>query len=633
MKTIEERYKSMSEIDHILHRPGMYVGSTKSESRETFLYSHDEAKMEQCNIKIVPAMFKCFDEIISNSCDEFRRDTNLGLDTLIVQMFQDGRVRVKDNGGIPVVMHKDAGCYVPEFIFGRFRTSSNYDDTDDRDVVGTNGVGSKYCNCFSTYYNVQSADGTNKFSRTWRDNMHTLCDDLKIEESKEHFLDTHFIIDFTKFDVETPEFTEDFARMVEKRCIDAAAANPGLEVHFQYTRSDGTIMRSVWKFESFEEYIGMYSDYVDQSECISFSTDKQSVWVYPDGNVNIGFVNGAECSKGTHIRSLRSDINSIIAQKLMSSHNIEVSSKSIDNKYSMFCIVRVSNPSYSSQTKEELTTPAEKFDRSTNRKYVIPMDFRLKIEKSEIINIVLDWYKQKTAAEDKKATRKMNKQLKNKIRNEKFIDCNSRDRSECELWLFEGDSAKSGFRMSRNPQTQAAYLLKGVIKNVSGMSPAQIMKHRELADILSIIGLQWGQKNDTSKLRFGKIVIATDADHDGDKIAGLLLVFFNMFPELFEARMVCRSLSPIITATKGTQVREFFTYKEHKEAENKGELDGWHIKFSKGLGGLAKAEYDKMMRNPRFIYFNADDMAEASLRSWFGKGIANVRKGMLSEDV
>lgn len=630
--SVEEKYKSMSEIDHILHRPGMYVGSTKAESKDVFLYSHDEAKMEQKNIKFVPAIFKCFDEIISNSCDEFRRESNLGLTRLEVFMCYDGRVIVKDNGGIPVVMHNDAGCYVPEFIFGRFRTSSNYDDSQDRDVVGTNGVGSKYCNVFSEFFKITTADGHNKFSRSWKNNMHDIQDDLNIEPSTEHFLETRFKLDFSKFgDVE--EFGIDFARLIEKRCIDAAAANPGLGVSFTYMGKGDEKLHTDWSFQTFEEYIEMYSDYVDQSECISFATDKQSVWVYPDGNVNIGFVNGAECSKGTHIRSLRSDINNIIAQKLVASHNIEVSTKSIDNKYSMFCIVRVSNPAYSSQTKEELTTPADKFDRTTNRKYVIPTDFRVKLEKSEIINIVLDWYKQKVAAEDKKQTRRMNKQLKNKIRNEKFIDCNSRDRGECELWLFEGDSAKSGFRMARNPQTQAAYLLKGVIKNVSGMTPQQVMKHKELADIMSILGLQWGQKNDCSKLRFGRIVIATDADHDGDKIAGLLLVFFNLFPELFEAGMVMRSMSPIITATKGSEIREFFSYKEHKEAENNGELDGWHIKFSKGLGGLAAPEYKKMMQSPKFLVFKKDELADSQLRSWFGKGIASVRKGMLNEDV
>ena len=134
---IEEKYRELSEIDHILLRPGMHVGSTKEEKKVMFLFSREEQKMEQREITYIPALMKIMDEVISNSCDEFRRDTNLGLTELNVQVWKNGTVIVYDNGGIPVVMHKDAGCYLPEFIFGRFRTSSNYNDTEDRNVVGT----------------------------------------------------------------------------------------------------------------------------------------------------------------------------------------------------------------------------------------------------------------------------------------------------------------------------------------------------------------------------------------------------------------------------------------------------------------------------------------------------------------
>lgn len=633
-KRIEERYRSMSEIDHILHRPGMYVGSTKLESSHRFIYSMDEAKMEQKTVEFVPAILKIFDEIVSNSCDEYRRSTNFGLNEISLKMYTNGKVIVRDNGGIPVVIHEDAGCYVPEFIFGRFRTSSNYDDSEDRSGVGTNGVGSKYANVYSKEFIIETADGKKSFKRTWKDNMSTLCDDLTIKDSKEHYLQTTFILDFEKFETDDRSFDMEFAKLIEKRMIDAAAANPGLKTSFEFiNENDITLYQSEWEFNAFTEYIELYSDYVDQSNCISFETEKQSVWVYPDGNLSIGFVNGAECSdpKGTHIRSIRSDINQEISKFLHSKHNIDVKDSGINDKYSVFCSVTVSNPSYDSQTKEKLTTPPEKFDKNLGKKLPVPSEFFASILKSEIIETILDWYKQKTAAENKREMRRMNKQLKNKIRTEKFIDANSRNRRECELWLFEGDSAKSGFRVSRNPQTQGAYILKGVIKNTMGMTPQQVMKHKELADVMSVLGIQWGEPIKVDKLNFGKIVIATDADHDGDKIAGLLLVFFNLFPELFEAGMVMRSLSPIITATRGSEIREYFTYKEYKQDEPN--LQGYHIKWNKGLGGLSKNEYDKMMKSPKFHVYVKDEFADSGLRSWFGKGIASVRKALLSEEV
>lgn len=628
---IEEKYRELSEIDHILLRPGMHVGSTKEERKTLFLFSKYEKKFEQREITYIPALMKIMDEVISNSCDEFRRPENLGLTELHVRIWKNGDVIIEDNGGIPVVMHKDAGCYLPEFIFGRFRTSSNYNDDEDRNVVGTNGVGSKLANVYSKSFTIETADGKNMYSRSWKNNMHDICDDMIVKPCSEHYTKTSFTIDFSKFDTEETEFTDEFIDAIEKRCIDAAAANPGLTVYFYVEESSEVLYNSEWSFKNFEEYIELYSDYVDLKDCISFKTDKQQVWIYPDSSLNIGFVNGAECSQGTHINSLRSDINNAISKVLMSKHQVEVSSRTISGMYSLFCCVQVSNPSYSSQTKEKLDTPADRFDKTSNRKYIIPIEFITKVENSEIINLVLDWYKQKQVADDKKTTRRLNKQLKLKVRNQKFIDANSKHREERELWLFEGDSAKSGFRVARNPQTQGAYILRGVPKNVMGLSPAQQMRNQELSDIMTVLGLQWGVKNDVKKLRFSKIVIATDADHDGDKIAGILLVFFSQFPELFEAQMVCRSMSPIMTAVKGNSVIDFYSFKEYEE--KKHELEGYHIKYTKGLGGLSDKEYKKMMREPIFHYFRMDDLAEASLRSWFGKGIASERKAMLKNEI
>ena len=125
-KKIEDKYKSMDQIDHCLARSGMYVGSVKEEESLSFIYSADDGKMVLKNINYTPALLKIVDEVISNSCDEFRRKDNLGLTKMTVCLTKSGHVEVIDNGGIPVVIHKVAGVYVPEFIFGEFRTSSNY---------------------------------------------------------------------------------------------------------------------------------------------------------------------------------------------------------------------------------------------------------------------------------------------------------------------------------------------------------------------------------------------------------------------------------------------------------------------------------------------------------------------------
>ena len=225
-KKIEEKYQELSEIQHILNRPGMWVGSIKSEEKDAFVYNSKTGKFEMKIVNYIPAMLKVVDEVISNSCDEFRRKDNMGLTELYVKINKDnGEIIVRDNGGIPIVKHKEAGVYVPEFIFGRLRTSSNYDDTEDRNVIGTNGVGSALCNVFSTFFEIESADGKNKFHRSWSNNMETLNNDLKIEkcDKKTHFTQTRFTLDFSRFDTDLKTFDDDFINIIHKRCIDAAA--------------------------------------------------------------------------------------------------------------------------------------------------------------------------------------------------------------------------------------------------------------------------------------------------------------------------------------------------------------------------------------------------------------------------
>ena len=630
-KSIENKYQSMSELDHILQRSGMYIGSVKNETKQMFLYSADEAKMQLADVEYSPALLKLLDEIISNSCDEYRRKDNMGLTELSVTLDKYGTVTVRDNGGIPVVKHKEAGIYIPEFIFGQLRTSSNYDDTEDRDVIGTNGIGSKICNIFSTNFSIYTADKKHSYYRSWKNNMKDINDDLEVKICKEHFTESTFSVDFSRFECGN-EFSDNFITIIEKRCIDAAAANIGLVVKFKYTDGKKVLRDVEWHFKTFDEYIELYSDYVDISEVLKFKDNIMQVWVFPDNGINVGFVNGAECSKGTHINAVRKEINNAIAAHLLSKEKIEITPKNVDGKYSMFCTFHVNNPSYDSQTKETLTTPVERFSSDSNYTFSVPDTFIKSVLKSEIIDIVLDWYKQKMEVEDQKTLRKLNKQAKNKIRNnEKFIDANSKKSSERQLWIFEGDSARAGFRAARDPQTQAAYMLRGVILNVLGLSPSKIMANKELSDIITILGLQWGEPVDVKKLNFGKIVIATDADFDGSKIAGLLLTFFNIWPELYDAGIICRCITPIITATKGKDKQLFYSLEEFRKQQSK--LKGYKVVYQKGLGGMSNEDYKDMMRNSIFHYFKKDELSDISIKSWFGKGIAKERKEMLKNEI
>lgn len=624
-KTIEQKYKELSEQEHVLLRPGMYVGSTKPEISNMFVFDYKDQVMTQREVEYVPAMLKLIDEVLSNSCDEFRRPDNLGLTQVNVTIMKDDTIVIEDNGGIPVVKHKEAGVYVPQMIFGRMRTSSNYNDDEDRSGLGTNGVGSSLVNIFSSYFGVMTDDGKKRWIGNWRNNMSEFYDEQIEKSSKNnHGTRTTFHLDFSRFEG-VNHLDRTFKDIILTRCINAAAANPGLKVIYKDDEICGE-----YRYDDFKSYIDLYRNYLTLKDCIEYKDNDKHVYVYPDGAINIGFVNGGLCNKGTHIKALHQFINTSIVEFLKKKDKIDVLPRQVDGNYSMFCDLTISNPSYDSQTKDTLTTPIEKFYKDESKKFEVSQKFLDQVVKSEIIDNVRDWYKKKCEAEDQRAIRKINREISKGLkRPDKFITCTSKKKQEKQLWIFEGDSAKAAFRNCRDPHTQAGYIMRGVPKSSWNESPTNIMKNEVYNDLVTILGLKFGTEFDVNELKFGKIVISSDMDNDGHHIAGILLAFFNHWPELYERGIVVRSISPIIVAHKGKLTKNYYSLEDYKKEENK--LKGWTFKFTKGLGGLNNAESKEMYLNPKFQVFRKDDLAESMMKKWFTKDDSDTRKQLLQQ--
>lgn len=622
-KTIEQKYRELSEQEHVLARPGMYVGSVKEETTTQFVFDREDQVMRQREVTYVPAMLKLVDEVLSNSCDEFRRPENLGLTQVKMTIMKDDIIVIEDNGGIPVVKHKEAGVMLPQFIFGRMRTSSNYNDDEDRAGLGTNGVGSALSNIFSKYFGVMTDDGKKRWLGNWRNNMSEFYDE-RIEKSvkKNHGTRTTFMLDMSRFETDK-KFSQDFKDILLTRCVNAAAANPGLTVKFTDEQTSGE-----YCFKDFKDYIDLYRDYLTLKDSIEYKEKGKTVYVYPDGAINIGFVNGGICNKGTHIKALHSFINTSICEFLKKKDKIDLLPRQINGNYSMFCDITISNPDYDSQTKETLTTPIEKFYKDESEKFELPSKFLDSVVKSEIVNNVRDWYKKKCEAEDQRAIRKINREINKGLkRPDKYITCTSKKKQEKQLWIFEGDSAKAAFRNCRNPQTQAGYIMRGVPKNAADLSPVETMKNEVYNDLVTVLGLKFGSDFKIDDLKYGKIVISSDMDDDGHHIAGLLISFFNKWPELFEKGIVVRSISPIIVAKKGKLIKNFYSMDEYKKEATKMK-SGWTFKFTKGLGGLNNQESKEMYQSPHFQVFKKDELADSVMRKWF-RADSDTRKELL----
>jgi DNA topoisomerase-2 len=613
--SIEDQYQELSEIEHVIHRPDTWLGSMVSTEIEIPIL--EDGKLVERKIEYIPGLLKLYDEIISNAIDEHKRTKNnkVKLDKISVTVKEDGTFICSDNGGIPVVKHAKAGIYVQEMLFGRLRAGSNFDDTKQRETVGKNGFGACLVNIMSKQFSVITSDGSNKGSVAWSNNMHEKTD-IKIEKSKERGTTVTALIDIAKFNLTSLPYG--IVKMIERRCILGAAANTGLAIEF----NDNT-----YKFDTFKQYVEMHGTTV--------IGEKNEDWEYYIGFVSnvdeggkiYGIVNGAECSKGTHAHHMETIVHRHVSDIMKKKYDIDdVTKKLIAQHTVLFINITVPNPTYDSQAKTVLTNDLGYafYDTENDKKRWPKMSRKmiLALQDSLLVEYVHGYYQKiQEAKENDELKRKAKASKDRKISAiDKLIDANAsgkKARSECELWIFEGQSAGAAFRNVRTANKQAAYFLKGKVMNTIGMKSLAIMNNQELSDIIRCSGLNPLDPSDLSSLRFGKWVICTDEDPDGSSITGQLITFFaTHFPELLKQGHIYNSRSPLIKATKKKEAKYFYSMSDYENftKDNKG----WSHKYFKGLGSLSQDDYAAMVQQPileRFVYTDEDFKI---IKAWMG---------------
>jgi DNA topoisomerase-2 len=284
------------------------------------------------------------------------------------------------------------------------------------------------------------------------------------------------------------------------------------------------------------------------------------------------------------------------------------------------------NPAFSSQTKEKLITEPKDFGSI----HTVSEKLIKQVFASELVASILDWIERKKEAEERAQLRKLNKNLSSaKIL--KLIDAKSKDkREECTLGIFEGMSALSAVRKFRDSQTFGAFPLKGKFLNVSELKNSQIIGSEEVVHLMGSIGLRLGEEPEN--LRYGKILIYTDADPDGDAIASLLINFLDKFwPELFDQGRIYKVLTPLVVAKKGKEILYFYSNDEYNKWESKqSDIKKWDIEYKKGLASLEDYEYEEIIKNPRLIRIKNDKLYRESLKAWFGGDSAPRKSKLLS---
>ena len=627
-KTIEQRFKLLTPIEHVLKRPGRYLGSVKPHTAECWVITGDadgtSAKMQKETVTWNPGLLKMFDEIISNSVDHSKRPEGKHLDTIKVDVDrQTGTISVYDNGGIPVQMHGEHGIYVPTLIFGHLLSGENFDDDSDTVVTGQNGEGSSLTNIFSTSFIVETCDGKKKFKQTWTENMLKVSNPTIIDvDSDRGFTKITFTPDYQRLETTLDE--GNYTKVV-KRIYDIAGCNPRLKIFLNGERI---------QIKSFKDYVAMYTDKYEYDENDNWQV---AVSESDDGFAHVSFVNSTETLQGgSHLYYVWYQIANRVRDFILKKHKVDVKPTEIAAHMRVFINATIVRPRYDSQTKENLITEPKEFKTSWE-----PSDrFINAIVKSSIIDTVLNWAEAKEQMEIKKALANLNKDAAkgDPRRVDKFSDAMEDNKRElCELYLTEGDSARKAIHESRgkNPYI-GSFALKGKplnvmdinLKKITGGKDKDDEGNREVQSIMKITGLKIGVKvKSVKELRFGKIVILSDQDLDGFHVSSLLINLFAYFwPELFELGVIYRMNTPLVVATlKGGVEKEFFTdedYEEWAKTAPKHEASRF-----KGLGKFKVPRFKKILENREKYLVRIKKIEEADV-----KGIHLAFKGSQADE-
>ena len=611
--SVDKKFKKLDDISHVILRPGMYIGSIKPHTANKWIV--EEGKMTQREITYNPGFLKIFDEIVTNSVDESKREGSK-LNTVKIDLDRKtNKVTIWDNGGIPVVKNTEHDEWIPEMVFSNLKAGSNFDDSEERSWAGTNGVGSTLTNIYSKEFNISTCDGKNSFKQTFSNNMRERTQPI-IKKAKANHTEISYITDLEKFGL--TEIDDDHYKMIEKRIYDIAACNTGLKIYF-----NGDLIN----INSFEDYIKLYT----QEYFHEFKKDKTwslAIALSQNGFQQVSFANTTETyDGGTHVDYVMNQIIVSLREFFLKKHKVDIKPSELKQHMFLFLDATVINPSFSSQTKEKLITEVKEFGTT----FEVSPKLIQSILKSEIVNSILDWIQQKKNAEDSKLQRDLNKKL-TKIKVEKLIDAKGKDRWKYSIGLFEGDSAISAFRKYRTPETMGAFALKGKFVNVSEITNQKLVQNDEAVNLMASIGLKLGQPIDVKNLRYGRVLIFTDADMDGNAISALLINFFYKYwPDMFERKMIYKVETPIVVAIPKAKAKKkvlFYTQNEYNTWAEQNDLKQFEIKYKKGLAALVDDEYDDIINRPRLTLITKDEASKGSLETWFGKS-ADLRKNEL----
>jgi len=549
----ESKIQTLSPLEHIRLRSGMYIGRLGDGSNRN------------------DGIYILLKEVIDNSVDEFI----MGNGSKIAIEIAGSRVKVRDYGrGIP--LGKVVECV------SVINTGAKYNDDVFQFSVGLNGVGTKAVNALSSYFKVMSVRGGKCAEAVFQRGKLV---SQRNGKTKPEVADGTYI----EFEPDTEIFGQYAYNLefVEKRLWNYAYLNEGLKLVCngqEYVSNNGLLdLLNSEVAETALYQLGYY-----KGERLEFAVTHSNAY----GETYFSFVNGQETSDGgTHLSAFKEGFLKGVNEFFKKQYK----SEDVREGIAAALLVKVKDPVFESQTKNKL-------GNTDIRSWIV----------SETKAAVDDWLhrnpdsakalEQKITANERLRT-ELNAVKKEAKEAAKKIALNIPKLKDCKyhlgdakgenstIFITEGDSASGSMVGCRNPMTQAIFSLRGKPLNMFGKRRTEIYRNEELFNLMTALGIE----NDISGLRYGRIIIATDADNDGFHIRNLMLTFFlGFFEELVTSGRIFILETPLFRVRTKKDTRYCYTEAE-RDAAMKELGKGVEVTRFKGLGEIGSKEFGQFI--------------------------------------
>ena len=585
----ESSIQVLEGLEAVRKRPGMYIGSTSSKGLHHLVY-----------------------EIVDNAVDEALEGYCSEID---VEILPGNIISVKDNGrGIPVGIHHQKGIPTVEVVFTILHAGGKFGGSSYKVSGGLHGVGASVVNALSEWLEVKVAvDGKMYSQRYERGKVMT---PLTVVGDT----DDHGTLVMFKPDAEIFETVVYSCKTLAYHFRETAFLTKGLKINLYDRRSDEERDHDDYKQDVKREYhfhyeggIKEFVQYANRTrtplypEIFYAEGSKDGVYVEVAFQHNdeynetiFSFVNNINTTDGgTHLAGFKSGLTKTVNEYGRKFGLLKDGDKSLtgdDIREGIMAVIniKISEPQFEGQTKAKLGNSEAKSAVES----VLSEKLEYFLEENPSVGKTI-FEKGLLASRAREAARKARELVRRKTGLEntklpgKLTDCTSKDPTECEIYIVEGNSAGGSAIKARDPRTQAVLPLRGKILNVEKARLDRILNSEEIKNMITAFGTGISDDFDISKLRYHKIVIMTDADVDGAHIRTLLLTFFYRYmQELIKEGKVYIAQPPLYRVEKNKQ--HYYVYDDAQLEKLYNEIGRTGIKDVQRYKGLGEMDFDQL---------------------------------------